>query len=120
MAASAPNFDILVKGTEIPDAHLMSFVIERDLNQPDMAAIVIDNQEDAYSTRWAIGDDIVVKVGDDKKQIFKGQIVGFEAAYRGEKKTTLLLRAMNGMHRMLRKRISRTRTFCPRSAALTG
>lgn len=110
MPAAAPNFDVIVKGAEITDGHIVSFVIERDLNQPDMAAIVVDNQDDAYSKKWSIGDPIEIKVGDDKKQIFKGQVIGFEGVYSGGKKTTLLLRAMNGMHRMLRQRKSMTYT----------
>jgi len=110
MPASAPNFDVFVKGAEIPDGHIVSFVIERDLNQPDMAAIVIDNQDDAYSSKWSVGDPIEIKVGDDKKQIFKGQVIGFEGVYSGGKKTTLLPRAIKGTHLLAAQRKPMTHT----------
>jgi phage protein D len=77
--------------------------------QPDMATIVLANQGDLYSTK-AIGAPIEVQVGSDRTPIFKGEIVGLEPVYKGGEKTTITIRAMNKLHRLLRKRKSVTFT----------
>ena len=106
MPAAAPNVDITISG-EIPDDHLQSYVVERDMFQPDMAAIVLTNQGDIYSTK-AIGDAVEVKVGSSPKSIFKGEIVGLEPIYKGGEKAKIVIRAVNKMHMLLRKRKSLT------------
>jgi phage protein D len=108
-SAASPNVDILIGGTPADDNHFQSYVVDRDMFQPDMAAIVLANQGDVYSTK-AIGTAIEVQVGNDKKSVFKGEIVGLEPVYKGGDKTTILIRAMNKLHRLLRKRKSITFT----------
>jgi phage protein D len=109
MPAAAPNVDILFGGDEVPDDHLQSYTIERDMFQPDMASVVLTNQNDIYSGK-AVGDEIEIKVGSSPKSIFKGEIVGLEPSYKGGGKTTILIRAVNKMHMLLRKRQSLTFT----------
>ena len=109
MPAAAPNVDIHLGGAEVPDDHLQSFTIERDMFQPDLASIVLTNQGDTYSSR-AIGDPVEIKTGSTPKSIFKGEIVGLEPSYKGGGKTTILIRAVNKMHLLLRKRQSLTFT----------
>jgi phage protein D len=106
MPAAAPNVDITIAG-EIPDDHLQSYVVERDMFQPDMAAIVLTNQGDIYSTKQ-IGDAVEVKVGSSPKSIFKGEIVGLEPIYKGGEKAKIVIRAVNKMHMLLRMRKSLT------------
>jgi phage protein D len=110
MGAAAPNVDILLDGTEIPDADFVSYVVERDMFQPDMAAIVLSNQNDVYSPKIKIGMPIEIKVGKESESIYKGELVGAEGAYKGGQTTRLTLRAMNKMHRLLRMRKSLTFT----------
>lgn len=110
MGAAAPNVDILINGKEIPDADFISYVVERDMFQPDMAAIVLSNQNDIYSPQIQIGTSIEIKVGSGPDSIFKGELIGAEGAYKGGQTTRLTLRAMNKMHRLLRKRKSLTFT----------
>jgi phage protein D len=110
MGAAAPNVDILLNGQEIPDADFISYVVERDMFQPDMAAIVLSNQNDIYSPKIQIGATIEIKVGDQSKSIYKGELIGAEATYKGGGTTRLTLRAMNKMHRLLRMRKSLTFT----------
>lgn len=109
MAASAPNVDVFIDGEEIPDSNFMSYVVERDMYQPDMAAVVLSNQNDIYGSKWKIGATVEVKVGKDATSIFKGEIVQFEGVYRGGEPTRLLVRAMNKMHRL--KRLRKSLTF---------
>jgi len=105
---SSPPHEITVAGN-VEDTDFLSFVVERDMYQPDMAAIVVSNQGGAYASK-KVGDPVEVKVGDDKTSIFKGEVVGLEPTYKGGEKTRLLIRAMNKFHRLLRDRKSITFT----------
>ena len=110
MGAAAPNVDILLNGDEIPDSDFISYVVERDMFQPDMAAVVLSNQNDIYTPKLKIGDSLEIKVGNPPKSIYKGEIIGAEGNYKGGQTTRLTLRAMNKMHRLLRMRKSITFT----------
>lgn len=113
MGAAAPNVDVVIDGKEVPDSDFISYVVERDMYQPDMAAVVLSNQNDIYGSKWKIGATVEVKVGKDSKSIFKGEIVNFEGIYRGGEPTRLLVRAMNKMHRL--KRLRKSLTFTEKS-----
>ena len=110
MGAAAPNVDILINGDEIPDADFISYVVERDMFQPDMAAIVLTNQNDVYSAKIKVGMPIEIRVGNPPKMIYKGELIGAEGTYKGGQTTRLTLRAVNKMHRLLRMRKSLTFT----------
>lgn len=105
--SGSPNVDILIDGKEAKDDHFQEYTVERDMFQPDMATIVLNNQGNVYSGK-KVGSPIEIKVGDEKTSIFKGEIVGLEPSY-GEK-SRILIRAMNKLHRLLRIRKSRTWT----------
>jgi phage protein D len=110
----ARNFEILIKNElvkdgHVPDDHFLSFQIDRDMFQPDMAAISLSNQGGVYS-KLKIGDAIEVKIGEPAKTVYKGEIVGLEPTYAGKAKTQILIRGMNKLHRLLRKRKSVTFT----------
>ena len=107
--AASPNVDILIDGQEASDDHFQSYIVDRDMFQPDMAAITLANQGDVY-TGTKIGASLEIKVGNDKKTVFKGEVVGLEPVYQGGQKTIITLRAMNKLHRLLRKRKSMTFT----------
>jgi phage protein D len=110
VGAAAPNVDIFVDGEEIPDAHFVSYVVDRDMFQPDMATIVLSNQNDIYGGKYKVGSTIEIKTGNPPKSIYKGEVVGFEGIYKGGDTTKLVIRAMNKLHRLLRKRKSLTFT----------
>jgi uncharacterized protein len=105
--ASSPGYKVRISGEEVDEHSLQSFVIERDMFQPDMAAIVLNNQGGIHSKK-KVSDEIEVKVGDDEVTIYKGEIVGLEGTYKGGERTTLLVRGMNKLHRLLRHRKSVT------------
>jgi phage protein D len=109
MGAAAPNVDVVIgKLGELPEADFISYVVDRDMYQPDMAAVTISNQDDVYSPKFEIGDKLEIKVGDPAKSVFVGEVVGLEASYKGGEPTKLTIRALNKMHRLLRKRKSVT------------
>jgi uncharacterized protein len=107
--AAAPNVDVFLNGDEVPDSHFLSYVSESDVGQADMAAIVLANQSDIYSSQ-KVGNSVEIKVGNGQTVVFKGEIVGLEPVYKGGDKSKILIRAMNKFHRLLRKRKSITFT----------
>jgi phage protein D len=105
--AGAVNVEILLDGQHIPDEHHVSFVIDRDVNQPDMAAIVLNNQDHRYS-KLKIAAPVEIKIGADKVTVYKGEITGLEPTFKGGEKARILIRAMNKLHRLSRIRKSKT------------
>ncbi|HEY5933321.1 MAG TPA: contractile injection system protein, VgrG/Pvc8 family [Kofleriaceae bacterium] len=108
MASASPNIDIVLKGEEVKDSEFISVVVERDMFQPDIAAITLSNKNDIFSGKYKIGDPCEVKFGTGGPPVFAGEIIGFEGLYKGGETTRLTIRAANRMHRLLRKRESIT------------
>jgi len=106
---SAPHVAITLGGKPVADSDFLSYTVDRDIFQPDMAQIVVSNQGAKYS-QTKIGDPVEIKVGDDEVSVYKGEVVGLEPVYRGGEKTRLSIRAMNKLHRLLRTRNSKTFT----------
>ncbi|NVB83055.1 MAG: hypothetical protein HOV81_32050 [Kofleriaceae bacterium] len=108
MGTSTP-IDVTINGQLVKTEDLMGMTVDRDMGSPDMATIVLSNPSATYSTT-AIATPIEIKVGDDKVSVYKGEVVGVEAIYKGMEKPRIVLRAMNKLHRLLRKRKSLTFT----------
>ena len=111
-STAAPHFEIKIGSRSADDveADVQSFVVERDMFQPDMAAVVLGNEAGQYSA-MKIGDPLTISVGDDAgTSIFKGEVIGLEPIYRGGEKSRMVVRAMNKLHRLLRHRKSVTFT----------
>lgn len=107
---AAPNTDIILDGEEVPDHDFISYLVERDINQADMAVVMLSNQNDIYTPKAKIGASLEIKVGTASKRIYIGEILGVEPIYRGGDTTKILIRAVNKMHRLIRKRKSLTFT----------
>jgi uncharacterized protein len=107
--AGAVTVRISIGGTDVPEDHQVSFTVDRDMNQPDMAAVTLYNQDHSYS-RCKVGDPVEIKIGDEEVSIYKGEVIGLEPIYRGGQNQVISIRAMNKMHKLLRKRVSRTFT----------
>jgi phage protein D len=103
------NFTIKIGSVDVEKSDVLGFTIERDMFQPDMCAIVLSNQENNYSPKIEVAGAVEVNIGDGGgKNIYKGEVTGMEATFRGGEKSRLLVRGMNKMHRLLRKRKSVT------------
>nr|HEX4317382.1 contractile injection system protein, VgrG/Pvc8 family [Kofleriaceae bacterium] len=116
--AAAPHVSVELAGsgaspatTSVPDEHVITILIERDVDMPDTAAVTLSNANDLY-TRTGLATTITIRAGDgaDRTVIFSGEIISLEPTYRGGAGTRVVVRAMNRMHRMLRKRRSLTYT----------
>lgn len=105
--AASPDVNIYLQGEEVPDGHLLSYTVDCDMFQPDMAAILLANQSDLYSDQ-KVGATVEIKVKEGT--IYQGEIVGIEPMYKGGDKSKILIRAMNKFHRLLRGRKSITFT----------
>ena len=105
--AGAVSVRMTVGGVDVPEDHQVSFVVDRDMHQPDMGTIVLYNQDHRYS-KSSIAGDVEILIGEEQKSIYKGQIVGVEPVYRGNENQRITIRAMNKLHLLLRKRQSVT------------
>jgi uncharacterized protein len=109
--AGAVTVKVTVGGDDVPEDHQASFVVDRDINQPDMATIVLYNQDHRYSKlAVAAPVEILVSSQGGQKSIYKGEVVGLEPVYRAAEKQRISIRAMNKFHRLTRKRKSVTFT----------
>jgi uncharacterized protein len=109
MASGSTPVEVLIGGDPVDAQDLLAMNVERDLGQPDMAAIVLSNQNAKWSIKAKMGAAVVIKAGDKTaKTIYSGEVVGLEGLYKGGEKSTLTIRAMNKLHRLLRKRQSVT------------
>jgi phage protein D len=118
--ASTVDYDVLVNGTEVPDAHVAGFSIDLDLNQPGMCVVQLRNMSHDYNDKYKLGQSVEVKIGGgtrydpdgkgsgDKATVFKGELVGMEPSYRQGGESRFALRAYDKMHRLLRGRVSKT------------
>jgi len=109
VGSGATKFAVKVKGQEVSTGNFHSFTVERDVNQPDMCSVVLANQASFYTAKFKVTDDIEILV-EDNQSIYKGQLVGIEPSFKGGGKTTVLLRGMNKLHLLSRKRKSVTFT----------
>jgi phage protein D len=119
-SASAIDFDLLIDGTEVPDADVLGFVCDLDLDQPGMCMATMRNKSHDYNDKWKPGASVELKIGggtrynDDnsgsggKATVFKGELVGIEPNYRQGGESRISIRAYDKLHRLLRGRKSKT------------
>lgn len=107
--AGAVSVKLTLDGKDVPEDHQVSFSVDADMGQPHMAQIVVYNQDHRYSELKVAGV-VEIKVGQEKKTIFKGEIVGLEPRYTGGETQRIMIRAMDKFHKLLRYRKSQTFT----------
>ena len=109
MGAAAPSVTVTIDGEPVKENNFISYVVERDMYQPDMAAVVLSNQNDIYIPNLKVTGTIEIKVGTNQTSIFKGEVIGVEGAWKGGEPTRVLIRAMNKMYKL--KSIRKSLTF---------
>lgn len=102
------NWDLKIAGSEMPDGDIVQFVVEKDLNQPDMALVVLRNDEHKYTAACNAGDPFELKVNQDGVVVFKGEVAGLEPQYKAGGESRLVVRAFGWLHKMLAGRVSKT------------
>ena len=110
--ADNKSYAVAVKvkiGQDIEDDKLHMFVVDQDVDQPDMATITLLNDNHPFTNQINLGDDVEVKVGGESETvIFKGEVVSLEGSYKTGGESKLIVRAFNKLHRLLRGKKSRT------------
>jgi len=112
-SAFATDVDILFDGTEVPDGEVVSFVVERDFGQADMAVITLRNDSHTHTMERNQAQTVEIKAGGTqegatKATVFKGEIVAIEPVYKSQGDSRVVIRAFSKMHRMLRAKKSKT------------
>ncbi|MDQ3338224.1 MAG: hypothetical protein M4D80_23915 [Myxococcota bacterium] len=112
MGAAAPSVTLKIDGIDGDPAakgNFISYVVERDMFQPDMAQVVLSNQNDISIPNLKVTGKIEILAGSQQTSIFKGEIVGVEGAWKGGEPTRVLIRAMNKMYKL--KSLRKSLTF---------
>ena len=104
----ATKWDVTIGGNAIPDDDVMAFVIDSDLNQPDMAVVVLNNSTNDYTGKCNHGDALEIRVDGKNNTVFKGEVGGLEPQYKASGETKLVVRAFGPLHKFLRGKKSKT------------
>jgi uncharacterized protein len=108
----AAGCKIVLAGTDLKQEGLHSFVIDSDIDQPDMCTLILQNtSEYNYSQDTKQGDSLDIKIGESESAadfVFKGEVVGIEPIFDAGSESRVTIRAFNRMHRLTRGRKSRT------------
>ena len=112
-SAFSTDIDVFFDGTEVEDADVVSFVVERDLGQPDMAVITLRNDHHKHTKDRNPAQTVEIKAGGaeegaPKTVVFKGEICAIEPLYKAQGDSRVVIRAFNKMHRLLRGKKSKT------------
>jgi uncharacterized protein len=112
-SAFSTDIDVFFDGAEVEDSDVISFVVERDLGQPDMAVITLRNDHHKHTKDRNPAQAVEIKAGGategaQKASVFKGEIVGIEPSYKAQGDSRVVIRCFNKMHRMIRGKKSKT------------
>lgn len=100
--------------------HLLDVTIEKDIDQPSMAVLRFDdhNLEHANGSTFQVGKSIQLDArsafsanGSGQpsfETVFKGEIVGMEHDFSAQHEATMVVRAFDKLHRLLRGRKRRS------------
>jgi phage protein D len=107
MAQTNVSLKVKLAGQEVTSTDLHDLSVEADLDQPDMAAVVLTNKETKYGEKINLGDDVVIEGGfvsgmNEEGTIFKGEVTGLEPMYDTKAPMRLIVRALNKLHLLAR------------------
>src|SRR5690348_7114854 len=92
----AAGCKIVLNGTDLKQEGLHSFVIDSDIDQPDMCTLILQNtSEYNYSEGTNQGDSLEIKIGPDDSGagfVFKGEVVGLEPIFDAGSESRVTIR----------------------------
>ena len=106
MAGEALDLVVKVNNTVFSVGDVFEVSVDNDLNQPDMATILVSNVKGQYSHMVKLGDDCQISASNEP--IFKGEVIGLEPVFDSNLPSRCVIRAFNRLHRLTRGRKSRT------------
>jgi phage protein D len=116
LAAAAPargrvpaRLRAIIHGADIPGSAHRQFVVEQDLDQPDMALLTLGGPAGlAFAAGVTAGDDVQIEAEPASGgSLFKGEVVGIEPVF-DPLNPSVVIRAYNRSHRLAREAQSKT------------
>jgi hypothetical protein len=110
--AAAVRLRASIAGSEVPHGSVATIRVDQDLDQPDMATIVVQGREGVrLANRLIPGAEvtIVVEPRPSAATLFKGEVVGIEPVLDAGGESRVAIRAFDRLHRLTRE--EKTRTF---------
>src|SRR5687768_17405167 len=85
--AGSVGWELTLAGKKVEPTDIISFVVNKALNQPDECVVVLKNTDHKYAAMAKDGESISLKTTspgkDDKKLLFDGKIGGTQPQYAG-------------------------------------
>src|SRR5512146_1794017 len=96
-SAFSTTVEVSFNGTKLDDKDVISFVIERDFGQVDMAVITLRNDAHKHTKDRDHGQSCEIKAGGSKEgspklSLFKGEIWGIEPTYKAQGDSRVVIR----------------------------
>jgi hypothetical protein len=112
-SAFSTDIDVFFDGTEVEDREVISFMVQKNYGQPDMAVITLRNDDNKHTIDRNHAQSVEIKAGGssegaEKVSIFKGEIWSIEPVYKAQGDSRVVIRAFNKMRRLLQGRKSKT------------
>jgi len=112
-SAFSTGVELTFNGTAVDDGDLISFVIERDFGQVDMAVITLRNDSNKHTKDRDHGQTCEIKAGGNtegspKLTLFKGEIWGIEPTYKAHGDSRVIIRCYHKARKMLQGKKSKT------------
>jgi phage protein D len=112
-SAFSTTVEVSFNGTKLEDKDVISFVIERDFNQIDMAVVTLRNdahkmtkdRNHAQSCEIKAGG---AKEGSPKMTLFKGVVWGIEPQYKAQGDSKVVIRCYHKARKLLQGKKSKT------------
>src|SRR5438552_3107701 len=89
---------VTLGSSKVPAESVFEIVVDQDLDQPDMASVVVSNVRGEWSAKAKLGDAVEIQAAG--KAIFKGELTGIEPVYDHSVAARCTLRALNRLHRL--------------------
>ena len=107
---SAPSYKVNVAGSEFKQSApkgLRSVVVENHVDMAALSTIIVGLGESDPGYSFEIGDPVEVAMMEDSVPLFKGELVSVEYSYNISGPPSVLLRAIDHVHRLGRGRHTR-------------
>jgi len=106
-SAGADQLRASLAGAEAPRNAVAKIIVDQDLDQPDMATIVVEGREGVrLANRLVTGDQvtIVVEPRPSAATLFKGEVVGIEPVFDAGGRSKAAIRAIDRLPTLARDR----------------
>lgn len=110
LVRSATSYKVTVGSTEYTQTKedgMAMLSIEDHVDLVQMMTLRVGGAEGRPNWTAKIGDKVEVKVGEGSEPIFVGEVIGLEPSYQADGVSSLVIRALDNMHRLGRGRKTR-------------